>query len=566
MQIIHRTGLDTFYILRRDLHNIVLHDLEAALSHLEAQHSNVNASVDSAIEYLGCEAIECDDQKLEQNNQAAIEAFENGEDGMTGDVIRYRAPSSLTEAEVTEREDREMKSSSINPFPGQVYSVYWRETKQWLDGTLLPLHGLDLVDTHESVEKTDLLNGLPACYEYDSSSKSFSWARDYEDDGARRSGWYFAYISLNGGKVFEQSRILTVEVKNWLMTGSAIPAIVEIFDRTFCYEASLYLVPQPPLAESSTDPKTARGLEIAIPNTILDVEVAEESEPVQNDTDLEPWETVEALGQPDENEQEYSTSLDCPPLSQASWQQLHPRPSESTDRTNWAVSFRPLGCQPLDSYTVATTESEIGPGSLSFKNTSWLPLPEQPADIQKPYMPFSKMQKTIDAQPQLPQPSGLLDWNATLPIGDEFKARLKANLDFLTANVARLELLLVDINNELTNLKRNLSFKQIGGKFRETIQSQKELSDEHQEVYADVKSQLVRAPNEAYWIEKQIALVTARLDQLESERVPVMKEKEGIDANRKRLAIMGQVMKPGWQASLDKCDEIWRARVLKAIF
>ncbi|KAG7402713.1 hypothetical protein Forpe1208_v016999 [Fusarium oxysporum f. sp. rapae] len=558
MQIIHRTGLDTFYILRRDLHNIVLHDLEAALSHLEAQHSNVNASVDSAIEYLGCEAIECDDQKLEQNNQAAIEAFENGEDGMTGDVIRYRAPSSLTEAEVTEREDREMKSSSINPFPGQVYSVYWRETKQWLDGTLLPLHGLDLVDTHESVEKTDLLNGLPACYEYDSSSKSFSWARDYEDDGARRSGWYFAYISLNGGKVFEQ--------------------------RTFCYEASLYLVPQPPLAESSTDPKTARGLEIAIPNTILDVEVAEESEPVQNDTDLEPWETVEALGQPDENEQEYSTSLDCPPLSQASWQQLHPRPSESTDRTNWAVSFRPLGCQPLDSYTVATTESEIGPGSLSFKNTSWLPLPEQPADIQKPYMPFSKDAKDY----RRPASATSTIWLARLernssksnlgvslhrhnlsilqPIGDEFKARLKANLDFLTANVARLELLLVDINNELTNLKRNLSFKQIGGKFRETIQSQKELSDEHQEVYADVKSQLVRAPNEAYWIEKQIALVTARLDQLESERVPVMKEKEGIDANRKRLAIMGQVMKPGWQASLDKCDEIWRARVLKAIF
>ncbi|PCD21486.1 hypothetical protein AU210_016448 [Fusarium oxysporum f. sp. radicis-cucumerinum] len=103
----------------------------------------------------------------------------------------------------------------------------WPDTKHWLHGTLLPLHGLDLVDTHKSVEKTGTLNGSPACYKYDSSSKSFSWARGYEDDGAKRSERYFAFVLLNGGKLCEQSYAAWIPVEDIQGSDANKAAIVE---------------------------------------------------------------------------------------------------------------------------------------------------------------------------------------------------------------------------------------------------------------------------------------------------------------------------------------------------
>ncbi|KAF6525688.1 hypothetical protein HZS61_011483 [Fusarium oxysporum f. sp. conglutinans] len=208
-----------------------------------------------------------------------------------------------------------------------------------------------------------------------------------------------------------------------------------------------------------------------------------------------------------------------------------------------------------------------------------------------------KRQKTDDVQARLSQTSGLLDWNALLPSGNEFKESLKAASTALAPSVKGFEQLLTSINDEhskLTALKVSLSSRRVelakdqrkasdALKDVETsiatenqmlrdledvynkspgdkellifIEKRKKASDEHQEVYTIVKSQLDKSSDRLSKTESEIALVTERLTQLEAERAEVMKEKEGVDKAAKQLMVMSRFLEPGWQATLDMLEQ-----------
>ncbi|WJG35685.1 uncharacterized protein FOBCDRAFT_94645, partial [Fusarium oxysporum Fo47] len=66
--------------------------------------------------------------------------------------------------------------------------------------------------------------------------------------------------------------------------------------------------------------------------------------------------------------------------------------------------------------------------------------------------PSVKRQKTDDVQSRLSQTSGLLDWNALLPSGNEFKESLKTASTALAPSVKGFEQLLTSINDEHSKL------------------------------------------------------------------------------------------------------------------
>ncbi|KAI3573952.1 hypothetical protein IWW34DRAFT_551860, partial [Fusarium oxysporum f. sp. albedinis] len=66
--------------------------------------------------------------------------------------------------------------------------------------------------------------------------------------------------------------------------------------------------------------------------------------------------------------------------------------------------------------------------------------------------PSVKRQKTDDVQSRLSQTSGLLDWNALLPSGNEFKESLKAASTALAPSVKGFKQLLTSINDEHSKL------------------------------------------------------------------------------------------------------------------
>jgi flagellar biosynthesis chaperone FliJ len=230
--------------------------------------------------------------------------------------------------------------------------------------------------------------------------------------------------------------------------------------------------------------------------------------------------------------------------------------------------------------------------------------------------PSVKRQRTDDVQSRLSQTSGLLDWNALLvrrisqpslfchnlttlqPSGNEFKESLKAASTALAPSIKSFEQLLTSINDEhsrLTAVKGSLSsqrdelakdqrkaedalkdvetstatenqmlrdLEDVYNKYpgdKELLiflEKRKKTSDEHQEVYTIVKSQLDKSSAGLSKTESELAMVTRRLSQLEAERAEVMKEKEGVDKAAKQLMVMSRFLEPGWQATLDMLEQV----------
>ncbi|KLP06686.1 uncharacterized protein FFB20_11018 [Fusarium fujikuroi] len=184
------------------------------------------------------------------------------------------------------------------------------------------------------------------------------------------------------------------------------------------------------------------------------------------------------------------------------------------------------------------------------------------------------------------------------PSGNEFKESLKTVSTALAPSVKGFEQLLTSINDEhskLTAVKGSLSSQRVeltkdqrkasdalkdveisiatenqilrdledvynkcpGDKELPIfIENRKKASNEHQEVYTIVKSQLNKSSAGLSKTESEIALVTKRLTQLEAERTEVMKEKEGVDKAAKQLMVMSRFSEPGWQATLDMLEQV----------
>lgn len=199
-----------FYILRCENHDIDFNDnpLQSGLAHLTQAHQHENPSFETVVQLFGYELIGCDDEKLIQNNKVANEAFQKGQRGARDFIRVTDSPTPKTSRKnknssnaVKKGRPSRKSRNTINPrdlVPGDVYIIYWSQSKQWYCGLLIPLQDPESVGIEESLEALGLLNNIPPCYEYDSSSKSFSWAEGYEDGGGDASEQHFPFMFFEG--------------------------------------------------------------------------------------------------------------------------------------------------------------------------------------------------------------------------------------------------------------------------------------------------------------------------------------------------------------------------------
>ncbi|KAG7413172.1 hypothetical protein Forpi1262_v017193 [Fusarium oxysporum f. sp. raphani] len=160
------------------------------------------------------------DSVLENNNQIVREAFKKDDDGRANHCIRARglSPSLEPECDTQDQSNGQNGDSlpQINLIPGKIYIIYWAESDQFFAGILLPLDDLDDLEyvIRESVERVGLLSSIPSCYQYDSASKSFSWALDYKHNGSKRSERYFAFVFFDGVEFPSESSLAWVHIDN----------------------------------------------------------------------------------------------------------------------------------------------------------------------------------------------------------------------------------------------------------------------------------------------------------------------------------------------------------------
>ncbi|KAJ4111348.1 hypothetical protein NW768_011925 [Fusarium equiseti] len=207
-----------YHIIRCDIHNISFdkNPVHNAAKHLRAQHEVADADHDTVIEHFGVEVIGCDDEKLDQNNKAAQEAFKKGQNGADDCIIvredlppvespqttkfkKLSLPAQrIKRRKATRSQLRKGKQEDydyqLELVPGKVYAIYWNETKSWFPALLLPLHDLASIGIHESFLNMGLVRPTPLCYEYDSSSQKFTWANGYEDGGPQCLERHYPFI------------------------------------------------------------------------------------------------------------------------------------------------------------------------------------------------------------------------------------------------------------------------------------------------------------------------------------------------------------------------------------
>ncbi|KAM0560030.1 hypothetical protein ACHAPJ_003989 [Fusarium lateritium] len=339
-QIIVRRPADTtrpgrFYIIRCEKHNLCFEEnpLQSASTHLQRKHKDSRAGFDTVIEFMGYEVIGCDEEQVEKNNAFARESFEKGEEFPAGDSIRVRDGSSDSETSGPEsrkahrqdvqssrdqntRNKRSTRGSkrhsdqhpdsrvATDPVPGNIYIVYWPESKQWYAGMLLPLQDLESIGIHCTVEKLGLLQSVPDCYQYDSSSMSFSWAKGYEKGGPKSGDIEFAFMFFEGVKFPEESHVAWVpkdDIQEWdenmaLLIEHSQQAIEYLKDREKKKPRTLGLNEETRDSaddEVSTDKQLAQDPEPVVTDDMEAPKVTEEPEEVSKageagDDDFEP--------------------------------------------------------------------------------------------------------------------------------------------------------------------------------------------------------------------------------------------------------------------------------------
>ncbi|KAM0360017.1 hypothetical protein ACHAP4_003639 [Fusarium culmorum] len=229
-----------FYILRCDQHDISFDDNPFLNSkkHLREDHGITATGHDTVIKHFGVEVIECDDAKLEQNNAVAEKALQDGTNALAKDAINVTDSANMPKSPQAKRNCPErpilkLKSNNsrntmrsnrrkiqndedvpLNLVPGNVYIIWWFETQQWFAGLLMPHQNLEAVGIHKPFEQLPIFKTIPACYQYDTSSKSLSWAKDFEDGGPKASERYYPFIFFEGFQFPEKCHQAWIQLDN----------------------------------------------------------------------------------------------------------------------------------------------------------------------------------------------------------------------------------------------------------------------------------------------------------------------------------------------------------------
>ncbi|KAF9776756.1 hypothetical protein IL306_005030 [Fusarium sp. DS 682] len=169
-----------WYILECKEHRLHFnnHPIRGALKHLRGKkHNQPSVNYEEAIRALGTRVLHCDEDLANENNAVARRPCYsqmgrpvNSLSPSVGHSLPTRSNQSLT---------------GIDPKPGEVYTTFWSETKQFFAILVLPWRNVGQLgkDLSLTVKDTVLVKKVPPCYWYNHADESFEWAPEYRPDG-----------------------------------------------------------------------------------------------------------------------------------------------------------------------------------------------------------------------------------------------------------------------------------------------------------------------------------------------------------------------------------------------
>ncbi|KAF4420252.1 hypothetical protein F53441_14396 [Fusarium austroafricanum] len=173
-----------WYILECKKHKLHFnnHPIRGALKHLRGKkHQHPNVNYEEAIRALGTRVLHCDEDKAAENNAVARRPSYS----QMGRPVHSLSPS--VGHGLPTRSNQSL--AGIDPKPGEVYTTFWSETKQFFAVLVLPWCNVGQLgkDLSLTVKDTVLIKKVPSCYRYNDVDESFEWALDYGPGGQHYS-------------------------------------------------------------------------------------------------------------------------------------------------------------------------------------------------------------------------------------------------------------------------------------------------------------------------------------------------------------------------------------------
>ena len=184
--------MDKWYILLCKQHNKHFGDnpLRGAAKHLWSKsHNKQSRTYAQALETFGIEVLNCDAEKQRVNNDAFLQALEEGYQPLNNTYpYKKRRPVSDTRSQVR----RSIEETIPEPVPGDIYLARWPGLRGFVGIVVLPRDCFgdpsfeDLGLEGSLADITFLRKDIPACYRTCvETGRITGWAEEYDDGGPK---------------------------------------------------------------------------------------------------------------------------------------------------------------------------------------------------------------------------------------------------------------------------------------------------------------------------------------------------------------------------------------------
>lgn len=163
-------------------------------SHLSSKaHGFQPRYSEKVVEKFGIRVLDCNEALAEKNNAVARQAFRKK-------AKRLHPPADAA-ADGT-KQGRRGAAVIVSPTPGQIYFGYWGNAKKSWPVLLLPTANLEDVGVPETLEDLELLEDMPPCYRYNTTTKTLKWEEGFEDGGEKVAQRQFPVMFFDDGLKF----------------------------------------------------------------------------------------------------------------------------------------------------------------------------------------------------------------------------------------------------------------------------------------------------------------------------------------------------------------------------
>jgi hypothetical protein len=114
---------------------------------------------------------------------------------------------------IEESTDNDKFEGILNPKPGNIYTTYWKKTKEWLAVVLLPMGDFSTVGIPGSIVSCDLIETLPPCYNKIPKRGKYVWAKGYRNREAHEKERMFPVMFFDGRPFPGKSAIMWIEAR-----------------------------------------------------------------------------------------------------------------------------------------------------------------------------------------------------------------------------------------------------------------------------------------------------------------------------------------------------------------